>query len=119
MVDRIVVRFLVPIREDPVTGNGQLHPPFRWKSLQDALQASFGGWSARVGEVDGVWIDPQTRKAVQDTSRVFEVDVDQDRLPEIRSLLGRTCLSFVQQCIRVEILGRVEYIEGDPDDQPL
>ena len=66
-----------------------------------------------------MWIDPQTKKPVQDTSRVFEVDVDENRLDEMRSLLRRACHTFVQQCIRVEILGRAEYIEGDPDDEPL
>lgn len=118
-MSRIVVTFLVPIREDPGTGNGEPHPPFRWKALQDALQESFGGWTTPSGEVRGVWIDPATNQPVEDTSRVFEVDVDEERLDEIRALLRRVSVTFVQQCIRVTILGRAEYIEGGSDDVPL
>ena len=118
-MDRIVVTLLIPVREDPVIGNGQLHPPFRWKALQDALTQSFGGWTTPSGEVHGVWIDPKTNVPVEDTSRVFEVDVDEESLDEIRSLVRRACRTFVQQCVRVVILGRAEYIEGGPDDEPL
>ena len=118
-MDRIVVTFLIPIREDPVIGNGQLHPPFRWKALQDALIERFGGWTTSTAEAHGAWVDPSTNEPVEDRSRVFEMDVDEDRLDEIRALLRRACRTFVQQCIRVVILGRAEYIEGCPDDEPL
>jgi hypothetical protein len=118
-VDRVVVTFLIPVREDPVIGSGELHPPFRWKAPQDAVQQSFGGWTAPSAEVHGVWIDPQTNVPVHDTSRVFEVDVDENRLDEIRSLLRRACGTFVQQSIRVVILGKAEYIGRGPDDESI
>ncbi len=116
---RVVVQFLIPVREDPVAGNGQLHPPFRWKSLQDALARTFGGWTTPSGEIHGAWIDPQTKDEVRDTSRMFEVDVDEERLDEVRALLRRACRTFVQKCVRMVILGRAEYIEGGPNDEPL
>ena len=118
-MDRIVVTFLVPVREDLVIGNGQLHPPFRWKALEDALTQSFGGFTTPGGKVQGVWIDPKTKKPVKDTSREFQVDVDEGRLDEVRALLQRACRTFVQQCIRVVILGRAEYVAGGPDNEPL
>jgi hypothetical protein len=116
---RIVVQFLIPIREDPVIGSGTLHPAFRWKALQDALERSFGGWTAPDFRVRGAWIDPQLGSPVHDESRPFEVDVEEEKLGEIRSLLRRVCRTFVQQCIRVVILGRVEYVEAAPSDEPL
>jgi hypothetical protein len=118
-VDRVVVKFLIPTREDSKLGSGKLHPPFRWKALQDALTTRFGGWTTSGAEARGVWVDPDTNEPVEDTSRVFEVDVDESRLDEIRALLRRACRTFVQKCVRVEILGRPEYIEGVPDDEPL
>ena len=118
-MDRIVVTFLVPVREDSVIGNGQLHPPFRWKALQDALTQSFDGFTMPSGKVQGVWIDPKTSKPVKDTSREFQVDVDEGRLDEVRALVRRACRTFAQQCIRVVILGRAEYVAGGPNDEPL
>jgi hypothetical protein len=87
--------------------------------LQDALETTFGGWTRPHGELDGVWMDSHTRAPVQDTSRVFEVDVEEERLDEMRCLLRRAYHTFVQQSIRAEILGRAEYIEGGPDVEPL
>lgn len=118
-MSRIVVTFLIPLREDPGIGNGQLHPPFRFIALQDALTESFDGWSMHTGEVEGQWTNPKSGKTVLDKSRMFEVDVDEERIEEIRSILRRACHTFVQQTIRVVILGRADYIEGGQDDEPL
>lgn len=118
-MNRIAVRFLIPIREDPVIGTGRKHPAFRWKSLERALRESFGGWTKWDSLVRGVWIDPGTGCPVADESWTYEVDVDEARLEEIRYFLRRACRTFAQQCIRTVILGRVEYVEGGPCDHPL
>lgn len=114
----VVVRFQIPICEDEKVGTGAKHSISRWKTLQDALEENFGGWS-KFGSSEGGWKDPERGIVVHDKCRVFEVDVAEGRLDELRALLRRACLTFCQKCIRAVILGRAEYIYGGPDNEPL
>lgn len=114
----IVVIFQIPIREDDDKGSGKLHPPFRWRALHDALYTNFGGWT-RGGTVQGVWRDPEKNRPVHDKSRTYEVDVPEERLDEIKGLLRRACLTFVQKCIRVKIDGKALYLSEEPHDESL
>lgn len=116
---RLVVQFLIPVREDSEIARGELHPPFRWKALEDAIERAFGGWTTHAGQVRGVWVDPDTGTPVHDISRVYEVDVDEERIEETRLLLRRACRTFAQKCIRVVIRGYVEYLEPQSHDEPL
>jgi uncharacterized protein YaaQ len=82
------------------------------------LYQAFDGWT-KGERVEGAWRSATTGNPVYDTSRVFQVDVDEERLDELRGLLRRACKTFVQQCLRVIVRGEVEYLEGGDDDQPL
>ena len=115
---KIEVEFLIPLTEDKGLGDGSKHGPFRWKALQDALEAHFGGWT-NAGIQRGAWIDPDTQQRTRDSSRAFKVDVPGDQLAELRQLVRSACRTFVQKCIRVVILGRVEYIKARGNDKPL
>lgn len=117
-VPTLVVTFLIPIREDSEIGSGRLHGPHRWKALENAIYKAFGGVTGR-DRTSGLWRSPKTGNPVRDVSRVFEVDVPEDRLDAVRALLRRAYKTFVQQTIRVVIRGEADYISGGPDDEPL
>jgi hypothetical protein len=115
----VVVTFQIPITEDRTVGTGLRHSPFRWKALQNALYERFGGWTRLPGETTGVWKDRKTGKPVRDRCRVFQVDVVADRVEELREVLRRACLTFVQQEIRAIVDGRPEYLGASPSHEPL
>jgi hypothetical protein len=50
---------------------------------------------------------------------MFQVDVEHERLEEVRLLLRQACLTFVQQTVRAVIDGRPEYLTPGPEDEPL
>lgn len=116
----MVVTFQIPIREDGDRGNGQLHPPFRWKLLQNALYEGFGGWTRGADVKEGMWKDTETSHPVRDrTQRTYKVDVPVERLDEIKALLRRACITFAQKAIRAEIRGEAHYLSEESDDHPL
>lgn len=135
-MDPLSVWFQVPLREDGDkrrraressrrTRNrragpplGPLHPPFRWKALEDSLTRTFGGWT-REPDVEGEWFDDEQGKAVRERSRAYTVDVPDDRLDELEALLRRACVTFVQKCIRMVVNGRARLIREESNEEPL
>jgi hypothetical protein len=49
----VLVEFQIPITEDKTIGNAKLHPPYRWKRLQNVLFERFEGLTF-TGLVKGV-----------------------------------------------------------------
>lgn len=115
---RVAVKFQIPISEDAEIGNGGSHPSFRWDALRTALYREFGGWT-KGEQTAGVWRSEKTGQPVHDVSRSFEVDVEEERLDELRGLLRAACKTFVQQCIRMVVRGEAEYLQGGPEDPML
>jgi hypothetical protein len=115
----MVVTFQIPITEDKTVGSGAKHSAFRWRALQNALYERFGGWTRLSGETTGVWKDSKTGKPVRDRCRVFQVDLERDHIEELREILRRACLTFVQQVIRAIVDGRPEYLGASPSHEPL
>jgi hypothetical protein len=115
----VVVTFQIPITEDKTVGSGAPHSPFRWKTLQDALYEQFGGWTSLPGRTAGVWKDRKTGKPVRDRCRLFQVDLEENRVDELREILRRACLTFVQQEIRAIVDGKPEYLGASPGHEPL
>lgn len=131
----LTARFQVPIQEDTdkaarsgarrrrSTRTGQarpvLHPPFRWRLLENALTEQFGGWTRLAGTAEGEWFDPEQGKAVRERSRVYEVDVSEERVGDLEALLRRCCITFVQKCIRLVVDGRARYVKEESNDEPL
>ncbi len=115
----VVAYFFVPITEDSTIGNGELHPPFRWKFLQDAFFEAFEGLTVYPGELAGIWKDSKTQKAVHDKSRKFEIHLEKRQLPKLRALLRQVALTFVQQTICAVIDGKPEYQTPEANDEPL
>ena len=116
---RAEITFLIPLRENPRIGEGALHPQIRWELLKDALFSAFGVGATWPPDVRGIWEEPETGEIVEGESKVFQIDVDDDRLEDLRSILRRACRTFCQRSIRVVIRGEVEYLEAGPDDPPL
>lgn len=115
----VVAMFQIPITEDGTVGSGRRHPTFRWKSLENALYEHFGGWTRLPGETSGMWKDRMTGEPARDRCRWFQVDLDSARVEDLRELLRRACVTFVQQEIRVVVDGKPEYIKGSPSHDPL
>jgi hypothetical protein len=67
----------------------------------------------------GEWYDPEQKHLVREHSRLYEVDVPPDRLDELRELLRRACLTFVQKRIRVVVRGAAHYLREEGTDEPL
>jgi hypothetical protein len=133
-VDLLNVWFQVPLREDadkrfrdregrPRRASrkqvvGPLHQPFRWRLLEDTLTRTFGGWT-READVEGEWFDDEQGQAVRERSRVYSVDVPDDRLDELVALLRRACVTFVQKCIRLVVAGRTRLIREEKNEESL
>jgi len=115
----VVVSFQIPIREDADKGNGKLHQPFRWKLLHDAIYERFGGWTRQADIKEGMWRDEQDRPVRDKTQRSYKVDVPEERLDELKTLLSRACNTFMQKVIRVEIRGEAHYVSEAPNDEQL
>jgi hypothetical protein len=108
MSDKVVCWFQVPLTPD---GSTSLHPNERWTALEKTLLSRFGGLT-RGPDVFGAWLDP-SKNVVSEASRTYEVDVDENRLPEIRSLLSGVCSSFGQRILRSKIQDRAVYFNPD------
>jgi hypothetical protein len=115
----VVATFQIPLTEDRTLGKGTRHPAFRWKRLENALYERFGGWTRDPGETTGVWKDRTSGKPVRDRCRTFHVDLTSDRVRELRTLLRRACLTFLQQEIRAVIDGKPEYLRAGRRHEPL
>jgi hypothetical protein len=115
----VVVAFQIPITQDKTVGNGGPHSPLSWRALQDALYERFDGWTRSPGLTVGAWRDRKTGKQVRDRCRVFQVDLETDRVEELREVLRRACLTFAQQEIRAIVDGRPEYLSASPSHEPL
>lgn len=118
MERKVQVVFQVPLKEDAEAGNGEEHPPFRWRLLQDQMTKLFDGWTEQPGWT-GEWARPGTGEIVNEPSRVFQIDAKENSLDDAKGFLRRVCVTFGQECIRAIILGYAEYIEGGPDDEHL
>ncbi len=113
--------FLIPIVRD---SDRRPHPPIVWRLLQDALHHRFGGrtgprrvFAFRSAElVPGGWIPEGDTKAIEDESRLYKVSVPEDKLDELRTLLGQVANTFDQQVVYLSVRGYVEYVEPSPED---
>ena len=113
---RVAVHFLIPYFEDKSLGQGKKHSALQFRSLERELEVRFGGWTVLNAAVEGAWIAPDGKR-IKDTSKEYVVDVEEERLDEVRELMAQVAVSFSQQCIRVVIRGEVEYIDGEFDDE--
>ena len=100
---------LIPLREDKEVGNGQLHPPRRWKSFEDALEARWG-FTADPNPKRGVWKDPETGRRVADRSYLYTIAVPEEEIPALKKYLVEARKLFKQKCIYFECGGDVEFV---------
>lgn len=104
----IVVGFLVPLVDDATRIP---HSDALWTALETAIVDRFGGFT-RHADVSGAWRDSAGR-IVREPSRSYETDVPEASVDEARALLRAACAAFGQQCLRVTVLGRAEYLAPD------
>ena len=132
-MDPLTVWFQVPLREDgdkrlgakprtrraskarprAPTSPGPLHPAFRWKQLESRLTRLFGGWT-RQPDVVGEWFDEEQGVPVRELSRLYWVDVPEERMPELEALL-RSAVRDVHPEVHPD--GRERSGPPDPGDE--
>ena len=108
----IEVSFLVPLKEDKVVGNGEIHPYGRWKWLEKELYGRFKGWTASVETYVGECRDSHTKKKVRDESKRFFVAVEKRKLKEMKKFLKDVAETFYQKSLYTSIAGKVIYVKG-------
>lgn len=111
----IQTTFLVPIREDKSIGNGELHPEQKWECLTEKLYLEFSGWTIAPNFYPGGWINPKTGERIEDESRKYFVDIKKKELSNMKMFIKEIAVLFVQQYIRFEHEGEVEYISGEEE----
>ena len=104
------VSVLIPLREDEEVGDGQLHPPERWKLFKDGLMTRFGGFTMDSSPKRGEWADPKTGKQVTDESYLYFVAVPENEIEDLKAYLAEMRKLFKQKCLYVESGGTVEFI---------
>ena len=104
--------FLIPIHRDADIADGLMHEPVAQDWLRYRLLTCFGGCTVAPGLYSGMWRVPKTGRVISDQSHRFVVAVPDGELGVLRDLLAEACHVFAQQCILVEIAGRIEFIEA-------
>ncbi len=102
---KVVVWFQVPTVHDATR---EPHTDPTWAALEDTLITTFGGLT-RGADVTGAWRAPDG-KLIREPSRTYEVDVTEDQLNEVETILRAACATFGQQCLRVKIEDRALYL---------
>jgi hypothetical protein len=110
--------FLIPIRRDAETSDGDQHSPKAWDWLLEELEEHFGGWTLAPGTYEGAWKNAKTGRTVTDQSYRYEVAIPADRIDSLRLLLAEACAFFQQQVIYLAFAGRVEFIPRPRHDPP-
>jgi hypothetical protein len=67
--------------------------------------------------LEGWYLDPDTGRRVEDSSRKFYVAVPRTQLFLLRSVLRDACGVFRQKCIYLSIAGHVEFVTGKSHDE--
>jgi hypothetical protein len=101
--------FLVPKREDPDVGNGSLHPPERWETLQEILYDKFNGWTILSESCRGGWQETPQKK-VLDVSKNYCVHFESSKMNELIEIIKIVAVMFRQKCISFECCGKTQQI---------
>jgi hypothetical protein len=107
---KVVVWFQVPTVDDKTRA---AHPESHWETLEASLIGRFDGLT-RGPDVVGAWLDKAAGKITWETSRTYEVDVAEERVPEVETMLRRACSYFGQQLLRIKIDQRAFYLTPAP-----
>ena len=105
----IITKFYVPIREDPETGNGKIHPQDRWETLENMIYEMFDGLTCSTVPFRGGWRD-EKGEIMPDVSRPYSVYVPEERLVEMKRFIPLVAVMFRQRCIAFECQGEAELI---------
>ncbi len=100
------------------------HTVLAWRLLKETLFRHFGGWSGpervvvfQSSElVPGGWMPEGGSEPIRDGSRRYTLSLPEDRLDELRALLGKAANTFDQQAIYLSVRGYVEFIVPGPAD---
>jgi hypothetical protein len=109
--------FLIPIRRDRNLSDGRLHRERAWNWLEEQLLV-FGGATLATEVYEGWYVDPDTRKPVQDLSKKYFVAIPRAEVARLRSLLKDACAVFRQKCIYLSVAGQVEFVKGPQAMKP-
>lgn len=113
--------FLVPLVRDSDRGP---HRSSAWRSLHDALNVEFGGYSGleqifvvyRAGRrVLGTYRS-ETSGRVADESRRYIVAVRRDQLDGLRGVLRQATNTFDREALYVSVAGIVEFVSSTEED---
>jgi hypothetical protein len=87
------------------------HAAAAWKWLERSLEA--------LTEVIGPsrlcvrwYVDPKTKKPLEEPIRRYEVALRRKDLGHLRSLLASACAVFAQTQVYLSVAGHVEYVQG-------
>ena len=102
--------FFIPLTRDTLLSDGKPHTPDIWDRLDDEIFGRFAGGTLAPGVYKGFYADPDTGQRVDDRSKRYIVAVAEDRLADLRLMLGEACDWFQQKCIYLSVGGYVEFI---------
>lgn len=111
-MDRLQCNFLIPIVRN---SDKRPHQQFAWRALVDALYDMFDGDSGPrrvylVGElVRGDYRDAAGNR-IEDESREYFVALASSAVPTLREVLTRACRTFDQDCLYLNVAGKVEFV---------
>jgi len=107
-------KFLIPLSEDSVVGNGELQPGTRWEYFHEDLDTRYSnGWSLIEGATQkGRWEDPELGDFSIDDSRIYLIALDDEAVQDLKDYLSEVCHLFKQRCIYFTIRGEVKIIKA-------